>query len=58
MILDEKIKGTLDQSRGCLIVYHQPAKDKLYEHSSQLIENLIQVVDKLSEAGAELKKGH
>jgi hypothetical protein len=30
MILDRKITGTLDQSKGCLIVYHEPAKDKLY----------------------------
>ena len=44
MILDKKITGTLDQSKGCLIVYHEPAKDKLYEHSSQLIENLLLVV--------------
>lgn len=56
MILDKKVTGTLDQSRGCLIIYHEPAKDKLYEHSSELIENLLNVVDKLSEAGAELRK--
>ncbi len=37
MILDKKITGTLDQSRGCLIVYHEPTKDKLYQSSSDLI---------------------
>lgn len=37
MILDKKITGTLDQSRGCLIVYHEPGKDKLYDNSTQLI---------------------
>lgn len=56
MILDKKITGTLDQSAGCLIVYHEPAKDKLYEHSSQLIENLLEVVEKLSEARVALRK--
>ena len=56
MILDKKITGTLDQSRGCLIVYHEPAKDKLYERSSNLIENLLDVVEKLSEAGITLRK--
>lgn len=34
MILDRKITGTLDQSKGCLIIYHEPAKEKLYDHSS------------------------
>jgi hypothetical protein len=56
MILDRKITGTLDQSKGCLIVYHEPEKDKLYEHSSQLIENLLSVVDKLSESRVVLRK--
>lgn len=56
MILDRKISGTLDQSKGCLIVYHEPAKDKLYERSSEVIENLLKVVDKLSEAGVALRK--
>lgn len=56
MILDKKVTGTLDQSRGCLIVYHEPAKDKLYHHSTELIENLLLVVDKLSEAGVALRK--
>lgn len=56
MILDRKITGTLDQSAGCLIVYHEPPKDKLYENSSNLIENLLEVVDKLSEARVALRK--
>ena len=37
MILDKKVTGTLDQSNGCLIVYHEPRKDKLYENSGKLI---------------------
>ena len=57
MILDKKVTGTLDQSKGCLIVYHEPSKDKLYHHSSELIENLLGVVDKLGESGAALRKG-
>ena len=58
MILDRKITGTLDQSKGCLIVYHEPAKDKLYQHSSELIESLLVVVDRLGESGAALRKGN
>jgi 26S proteasome regulatory subunit N6 len=58
MILDKKITGTLDQSRGCLIIYHEAKKDKLYDNSSQLIENLLEVVNKLSEAGVALRKAH
>lgn len=56
MILDKKITGTLDQSKGCLIVYHEPAKEKLYEHSSTLIENLLSVVEKLEESRVALRK--
>lgn len=56
MILDKKITGTLDQSKGCLIVYHEPAKDKLYQSSSTLIENLLSVVEKLSESRVALRK--
>lgn len=58
MILDRKVTGTLDQSKGCLIVYHEPAKEKLYEESSGLIENLLLVVEKLSESRVVLRKQH
>ena len=55
-ILDKKVFGTLDQSRGCLIVYHEQKKDRLYEKSTECVSNLLQVVHKLSQASATLKK--
>lgn len=36
-ILDKKITGTLDQSNGCLIIYHEQKKDVLYSSSAQVI---------------------
>lgn len=55
-ILDKKVLGTLDQSNGCLIVYHEQKKDKLYGSSNECIANLLQVVEKLSQASFALKK--
>jgi hypothetical protein len=54
--LDKKIIGTLDQSKGCLIIYHEQKKDKLYAKSTECVTNLLQVVYKLSQASAALKK--
>lgn len=48
--------GTLDQSNGCLIVYHEQKKDKLYGKSTECITNLLGVVHKLSHASSALKK--
>lgn len=48
--------GTLDQSKGCLIVYHEQKKDKLYGKSTDCIGNLLQVVHKLNQASFTLKK--
>jgi hypothetical protein len=56
--LDKKITGTLDQSNGCLIIYHEHKKDVLYSSSAQVIENLLATVEKLSEASITLKKQH
>lgn len=55
-ILDKKILGTLDQSNGCLIVYHEQKKDKLYSMSTECITNLLGVVHKLNHASSTLKK--
>lgn len=57
-ILDKKITGTLDQSNGCLIIYHEQKKDVLYTGAQQVIENLLSTVDKLSEASITLRKQH
>jgi hypothetical protein len=48
--------GTLDQSRGCIIIYHEQKKDKLYNKATQGITNLLQVVEKLNQASITLKK--
>jgi hypothetical protein len=50
--------GTLDQSKGCLIIYHDLNKDKLYNKSTECIANLLDVVHKLNQASAALKKDH
>lgn len=55
-ILDKKVLGTIDQSKGCLIVYHEQKKDRLYGKSTECIGNLLQVVDKLNQASLTLKK--
>jgi hypothetical protein len=52
------VNGTLDQSRGCLIVYHEQKKDKLYGKSTECMSNLLQVVHKLNQASTALKKAH
>ena len=57
-ILDKKIVGTLDQSKGCLIIYHEQPKPQLYLNSSLVIENMVEVVEKLNEATKILKKHH
>jgi hypothetical protein len=56
--LDKKITGTLDQSNGCLIIYHEQKKDVLYNSAGQVVENLLTTVQKLSEASTTLKKQH
>lgn len=46
----------MDQSKGCLIVYHEQKKDKLYGKSTECISNLLDVVSKLNTASLTLKK--
>ena len=50
--------GTLDQSIGCLIIYHEKPENKLYNNAGVVIENMVQVVEKLSDASRVLKKTH
>ncbi|TNV78651.1 hypothetical protein FGO68_gene14674 [Halteria grandinella] len=47
MILDEKIAGTLDQGRDCLIVFEEGENVAIFEHSIEVIKNLETVLDSL-----------
>ena len=47
MILDEKIDGTLDQGRNCLIVFEEEESSELFEHSLDTFKNLDGVLDSL-----------
>jgi 26S proteasome regulatory subunit N6 len=47
MILDEKISGTLDQGRDCLIVFEEAENVAIFEHSLEVIKNLDTVLDSL-----------
>lgn len=47
MILDEKIQGTLDQGRDCLIVFEQGESVAAFEHSLEIVRNLDAVLDSL-----------
>lgn len=56
MILDEKIRGTLDQGRNCLIIFEQDEPTEMFDHSLQTIKNLDIVVDSLYEKAQHYKK--
>lgn len=47
MILDEVIRGTLDQGRSCLIIFDAPESTEMFEHALQTFENLDNVIDNL-----------
>ena len=47
MILDDKLKGILDQSDRCLIVYETETTDALYPDAMDTLEGLHRVVDAL-----------
>jgi 26S proteasome regulatory subunit N6 len=49
MILDEKIRGTLDQGRNCLIIFEEQEPTEMFDHSLQTIKNLDVVMDSLYE---------
>jgi 26S proteasome regulatory subunit N6 len=49
MILDEKIAGTLDQGRDCLIVFEEGEGVAMFEHSLEIFKNLDSVLDSLYE---------
>lgn len=54
MILDKKIKGTLDQGRGQLIIHDDEKDDLTIEHGLQVIANMGQVVDSLFKRAEKL----
>mmetsp|Transcript_39366 Transcript_39366/g.29074 ORF Transcript_39366/g.29074 Transcript_39366/m.29074 type:complete len:215 (+) Transcript_39366:668-1312(+) len=47
MILDQKIDGTLDQGRGCLIIFEENESVELFEHTLSTFTNLDGVLDAL-----------
>ena len=49
MILDEKIKGTLDQGRNCLIVFEDEEPTDMFDHAITTFENMDHVLDSLYE---------
>ena len=49
MILDEVIKGTLDQGRNCLIIFEETESAEMFEHALETFENLDSVIDSLYE---------
>ena len=55
MILDGKIHATLDQGRGCLIIFEEEAENKCYEHSLDTFKNLDQCMDSLYLKAQKLK---
>ena len=49
MILDEKIRGTLDQGRNCLIVFEEEEPTEMFKHAISTFDNLDGVLDSLYE---------
>lgn len=49
MILDEKIRGTLDQGRNCLIVFDEEENTEMFDNAIATIDNLESVMGSLYE---------
>ena len=56
MILDEKIRGTLDQGRNCLIIFEEEEPTEMFEHAIGTFTNLDQVLDSLYEKTQKFKE--
>lgn len=56
MILDEKIRGTLDQGRNCLIIFEDEEPTEMFDHAIETFNNLDQVLDSLYEKSQKFKE--
>lgn len=56
MILDEKIRGTLDQGRNCLIIFEEDEPTVMFEHSLETLGNLDSVLDALYDKAQKFKE--
>jgi 26S proteasome regulatory subunit N6 len=56
MILDEHIRGTLDQGRNCLIIFEEPEPVELFENALETFDNIDGVIDSLYEKTQMYKK--
>ena len=55
MILDKKLSGTLDQGRGTLIVFEEPAADDAYTSGLEAVSKMNGVVDQLMKRAEGLR---
>lgn len=56
MILDEVIKGTLDQGRNCLIIFDEQEPTELFDNALETFTNLDGVIDSLYEKSKLYRK--
>lgn len=54
MILDQKLKGILDQGAGVLIIFGEKETDKTYTNTLEIIQNMGKVVDALYKKAQKL----
>ena len=57
MILDDKIKGTLDRGGAAIIIFDEVEENKNFEHSIDTFDNLDKVIDSLYLKSKKLAKG-
>jgi 26S proteasome regulatory subunit N6 len=56
MILDEKIRGTLDQGRNCLIIFDEEETTEMFDHALSTFKNLDSVLDALYDKTHKFKE--
>lgn len=56
MILDEKIRGTLDQGRNCLIIFDEEESTEMFDHALTTFNNLNSVLDALYDKTHKFKE--